>query len=41
MTQDPGETTDLSSQFPRKRAELLELWRRERRALGITLPEDL
>jgi arylsulfatase len=41
LAQDPGETTDLSTQHPEKRAELLQLWRRERRALGITLPEDL
>ena len=38
---DPGETTDLSAQFPEKRAELLSLWRTERTALGIVLPEDL
>jgi arylsulfatase len=41
LANDPGETTDLSAQFPEKRLELLQLWRRERRALGITLPEDL
>jgi arylsulfatase len=41
LSNDPGETTDLSTQYPEKRAELLQLWRRERRALGITLPEDL
>jgi arylsulfatase len=41
LADDPGETTDLSAQHPEKRAELLQLWRRERRALGITLPEDL
>ena len=41
LAADPGETTDLSGQYPEKRAELLQLWRRERRALGITLPEDL
>jgi arylsulfatase len=41
LANDPGETTDLSAQHPEKRAELLQLWRRERRALGITLPEDL
>lgn len=38
---DPGETTDLSAQQPDKRAELLALWRTERVALGIVLPEDL
>ena len=41
LADDPGETTDLSARYPDKRAALLELWRRERRALGITLPEDL
>jgi arylsulfatase len=41
LADDPGETTDLSAQYPEKRRELLQLWRRERRALGITLPEDL
>jgi arylsulfatase len=41
LAHDPGETADLSAQYPEKRAELLRLWRRERRALGITLPEDL
>jgi arylsulfatase len=41
LSNDAGETTDLSAQYPEKRAELLQLWRRERRALGITLPEDL
>jgi arylsulfatase len=41
LADDPGETTDLSAQNPEKRAALLQLWRRERRALGITLPEDL
>jgi arylsulfatase len=41
LADDPGETTDLSAQHPEKRLELLQLWRRERRALGITLPEDL
>jgi arylsulfatase len=41
LAEDPGETTDLSARNPEKRAELLQLWRRERRALGITLPEDL
>lgn len=38
---DPGETTDLSSQFPEKRQELLELWRQRRLELGIVLPQDL
>lgn len=41
LSRDPGETTDLSSQHPERRAALLELWRAERRRFGITLPEDL
>jgi len=41
VVDDPGETTDLSLQYPEKRAELLQLWRGERRRLGIMLPEDL
>jgi arylsulfatase len=41
LVDDPGETTDLSRQYPEKRAELLQLWRQQRRQLGITLPEDL
>jgi hypothetical protein len=41
VADDPGETTDLSSEYAEKRTELLQLWRRERGALGITLPEDL
>jgi arylsulfatase len=38
---DPGETTDLSSQLPEKREELLEIWRQRRLELGIVLPQDL
>jgi arylsulfatase len=38
---DPGETQDLSKQFPDKRAELLETWRQQRLELGIVLPQDL
>jgi arylsulfatase len=41
VAHDPGETTDLSSQHPDKRAALLELWRMKRREYGIVLPEDL
>jgi arylsulfatase len=41
LASDPGETTDLSTQFPEKRSELLEIWRQRRLALGIVLPEDL
>jgi arylsulfatase len=38
---DPGETNDLSEAQPEKRAELIELWRAERKKLGIILPGDL
>ena len=41
VAEDPGETIDLSLSNPRKRSELLELWRSERVRLGIVLPEDL
>ena len=41
LAEDPGEANDLSLSNPRKRAEMLELWRVERLELGITLPEDL
>ena len=37
---DPGETTDLSAEFPEVRRELLELWRTERARLGIILPDE-
>jgi arylsulfatase A-like enzyme len=38
---DPGETDNLAEDEPEKFAELIELWREERRRLGILLPEDL
>jgi len=38
---DPGETRDLAAQYPEKYRELIALWRRERRRLGIVLPQDL
>jgi len=41
LAQDPGETSDLSAAEPARRAEMLDLWRAERRRLGIVLPEDL
>lgn len=41
LSRDPGEVTDLSVAEPARRQAMLELWRRERRRLGITLPEDL
>ncbi len=41
LAEDPGESVDLARSNPRKYNELLELWRSERKRLGITLPEDL
>jgi len=41
LAADPGETTDLSQQFPEKRRELIELWRQQRLELGIIVPTDL
>jgi arylsulfatase A-like enzyme len=38
---DPGETTNLADSEPDKFQEMLELWRVERKALGIVLPQDL
>ena len=38
---DPGEIYDLADSEPEKLAELIALWRVERRKLGIILPEDL
>ena len=38
---DPGETTDLAESEPEIYQEMLELWRTERKELGIVLPEDL
>ena len=38
---DPGETTDLAAQKPEKLAEMIDLWRQQRRELGIVLPQDL
>jgi arylsulfatase len=41
VAEDPGETTDLSETRPDVREALVDLWRAERRAAGIVLPEDL
>jgi len=41
LSTDPAETTDLSESNPDKRASLIEIWRTERRELGIILPQDL
>ena len=38
---DPGEARDLREQQPELFEELVEVWRRERRELGIVLPGDL
>ncbi|MBT8054418.1 MAG: arylsulfatase [Xanthomonadales bacterium] len=41
MSVDPGETYNLAESHPDKYEELLELWRNERKKLGIILPQDL
>lgn len=38
---DPGEATNLATEEPVKMAELIALWRVQRKELGIVLPEDL
>ena len=38
---DPGETRDLKAEAPGVYGRMIELWREERRKLGIILPEDL
>jgi arylsulfatase A-like enzyme len=38
---DPGESMNLADAEPEKHAELIALWRVERKKLGIILPEDL
>jgi arylsulfatase len=38
---DPGETNDLAEVEPEKFAEMIALWRVERKKLGIILPQDL
>jgi len=38
---DPGETRNLAAAKPEKYQELLELWRQERKKMGIVLPQDL
>ena len=38
---DPGEIYDLADAEPEKLTELVELWRVERKKMGIVLPEDL
>lgn len=41
LAEDPGETRDLRAEHPAKYDALVALWRRERHALGVILPEDL
>jgi arylsulfatase len=41
LSTDPGESNNLAADEPEKFAELIELWREERRRLGIILPQDL
>jgi len=41
LSVDPGETTNLAEAESEKYAELIDLWRSERRRFGIILPEDL
>ena len=41
LAEDPGETVNLAESHAEKYAELLEDWRRERKRLGILLPQDL
>jgi arylsulfatase len=38
---DPGEANNLAQQEPEKLQQLIELWREERKKLGIILPQDL
>jgi arylsulfatase len=38
---DPGESINLAEDEPEKYAELIALWRVERKKMGIILPEDL
>ncbi|MDA0679001.1 MAG: arylsulfatase [Proteobacteria bacterium] len=38
---DPGETNNLTGAEPEKLAEMIGIWRVERKKLGIVLPEDL
>ena len=41
LADDPGETTDLADSHPEKYKGMIELWREQRRELGILLPRDL
>jgi len=41
LSVDPGESNNLAESHADKFEELIELWREERRKLGIILPQDL
>lgn len=41
LADDPGEATNLALREPARLEAMLELWRSERRKLGIILPADL
>jgi arylsulfatase len=41
LAEDPGETTNLADSFPEKYDEMIDLWRAQRKELGILLPQDL
>jgi arylsulfatase A-like enzyme len=41
LATDPGETIDLAGQQVDEYKALTELWRAQRKSLGIILPEDL
>ncbi len=41
LREDPGESRNLVQDEPEKLAELIALWRQERKRFGIILPEDL
>ena len=41
LARDPGEQDDRSAAEPELYEELLEIWREERKHLGILLPSDL
>jgi arylsulfatase A-like enzyme len=41
LIDDPGEATDLRNSHPDKYAQLLDLWQRTRRDLGIIVPSEL
>jgi arylsulfatase len=38
---DPGESNNLAEAEPEKLAEMIALWRVQRKKLGIILPQDL